>query len=388
MSKAWSEGQATESSGAESPEGDDPMACAKAKDTKETKKLVQSRSRRCGQKSLDVIDRMKEETDLFAKQWTEPQSLIANPEKVHRLSEVIKVFYGEMDHKACKKREELQGRDQAHPPQEKENATGVKATTLDDLQGSLALTIKKICKCAKGVPDEDEEEKCKRAEEFLEEVLSEFKRMHFDLCNSTPLAELLDKSSKPEQAWELLGEMEKSAEGDHQTRIQHQGDDPYSLKGLIASKRKQLDKRLERVDNNSKETIEKVQRLQSQLAPYLREEQIQQSHKDATRQLAALWKNKMNQIQQQPLGGDFTTSAQYFCLAVQEWTTQMVEAGHWEENRVEEIFTEFCDICGRFQSPLVALAEELIISTDCSSAPVGTQTVPHLQGGLNYDGAV
>ena len=27
--------------------------------------------------------------------------------------------------------------------------------------------------------------------------------------------------------------MEKSAEGDHQTRIQHQGDDPYSLKGLL-----------------------------------------------------------------------------------------------------------------------------------------------------------
>lgn len=405
---------------------------------------------------------MNENTNPFEKQWKELQSLIANSENAKGLSEKIKVFYGQMDQKAGKKRQALQGRDQAHPPQEKENAAGVKATTFEVLQRSLVRTACKIYECNNGVPDEDDEEKCRRAEEFVEEVLSEFKRMHFPavaflqrcflcsnrepvmaavpqdglalqlasgdlknnqevviaavrvenspecfftntlqcsdmafaidihrdhdyLCNSTSLAELLEKSWKLKQAFQLLKKMEESAEGDPrlQTRIQHQGDDPYSLKRLIALKRKQLDKRLERVDNKLKETtIEEVQRLQ--LAPCLREEQIQQSRKHATRQLAALWENKMNSIPAPPLDGDFTISAEYFCVAAQQWTTQMVEEDHWEEDRVEEILTEFCGICVRFKSQLVELVErveDLIINTDCSSAEVGIQTVPHLHSG-------
>jgi len=130
---------------------------------------------------LAVVDCMCKKTDLFAKQWTELQRLIANSENARRLSEEIKVFYGQMDQKADRKRQELQELDQAHPPHEKENAAGVKATLKEkeDLQKSLVLTIRKICECAKGVSDEDDEEKCRRAAEFVEEVLSEFKRMHF-----------------------------------------------------------------------------------------------------------------------------------------------------------------------------------------------------------------
>ncbi|CAL1163506.1 unnamed protein product [Cladocopium goreaui] len=497
MSKASSEGQATESSDADSFECYDPMACAKA--TKEKKRRGRKTpSAGC----LAVVDCMCKKTDLFAKQWTELQRLIANSENARRLSEEIKVFYGQMDQKADRKRQELQELDQAHPPHEKENAAGVKATLKEkeDLQKSLVLTIRKICECAKGVSDEDDEEKCRRAAEFVEEVLSEFKRMHFaalafvqrcflyacpklwsdreavmaavqqdglalqmapgelknnqevviaavrnnslawqfasnellsdvevemavhdndvqslenspewfftntlqsndmrfaidihrnhvDLCNSTSLAELLDKSSNLEQALKLLEEMEKSAEGDPrlQTRRQQQGDDPYSLKELIASKRKQIDIHLKQVDNKFKDSINELERLQSQLAPYLREEQIQQSREQATRQLKALWQNKMNPIRPTP-HRDFTISTQYLRHAVQESTKSMVEAGHWEENRVEEIFTEFRGICRRFQS---LLEEDAHAIPDCSSDPVGFQTYPYLHsGGLNYDAAV
>ena len=116
-----------------------------------------------------VIDSMCEKTNLFEKQWTELQSLITDSEKSLRLAEKIRDLYTTVDQKAGKKRQELQGR------MATSSSVGEKGT-FKDLQKSLALTARKIYECAEDVPDE---EKCRRAAEFVEEVLSEFKRMHF-----------------------------------------------------------------------------------------------------------------------------------------------------------------------------------------------------------------
>ena len=112
---------------------------------------------------------MCEKTNLFEKQWTELQSLITDSEKSLRLAEKIRDLYTTVDQKAGKKRQELQGR------MATSSSVGEKGT-FKDLQKSLALTARKIYECAEDVPDE---EKCRRAAEFVEEVLSEFKRMHF-----------------------------------------------------------------------------------------------------------------------------------------------------------------------------------------------------------------
>lgn len=111
-----------------------------------------------------VMDRMYEKTDLFAKRWGELLSLITS-EKAHRLATKIRDFYTTVDQQADKKRQKLQAPAAS-------SSVGEKGT-FKDLQGNLALTARKIYECAKGVPDE---EKCRAAAEFVEEVFSEFKR--------------------------------------------------------------------------------------------------------------------------------------------------------------------------------------------------------------------
>jgi hypothetical protein len=111
-----------------------------------------------------VMDGMYEKTDLFAKRWGELQSLITS-EKAHRLARTIRDFYTTVDQQADKKRQKLQVSSAS-------SSVGEKGT-FKDLQGNLALTARKIYECAKGVPDE---EKCRAAAEFVEEVHRDFKR--------------------------------------------------------------------------------------------------------------------------------------------------------------------------------------------------------------------
>ena len=125
------------------------------------------------------MDRMYEKTDLLAKRWGELQSLIP-PEKAQRLARRIKEFYTAVGLQADKKRQELQAQTASSPVGDKGTFAQsyspqmkTQSTTLTDLQGTLALTARKIYECAEGAPDE---EKCRHAAEFVEEVLCDFKR--------------------------------------------------------------------------------------------------------------------------------------------------------------------------------------------------------------------
>jgi hypothetical protein len=62
--------------------------------------------------------------------------------------------------------------------QHKEIAAGLKATLKDSKRFAKKPGPDYTENLAKGVSDEDDEEKCRRAAEFVEEVFSEFKRMH------------------------------------------------------------------------------------------------------------------------------------------------------------------------------------------------------------------
>eukprot|EP00435_Cladocopium_sp_Y103_P038792 s2258_g10.t1 len=115
-----------------------------------------------------VMDRMYERTDFFAKRWGELQSL-TDSENAQRLAENIRGFCTTVDKKANKKRHELRELVQGFSPQMKTDNT-----TLKDLRGTPALTVRMIYECAEGVPDD---EKCKAAAEFVEEVLREFNHM-------------------------------------------------------------------------------------------------------------------------------------------------------------------------------------------------------------------
>ena len=118
-----------------------------------------------------VMDRLYKDTDFKHKQWEEQCSLIHNSSSVQTLSSKICAFYFQMDQKAERNRRELF---QNVPLRTASSAcVETKLKMFKDLQGSLALTARKVYEHTAGVP----EEKCEGAKEFVDGVLMEFQQM-------------------------------------------------------------------------------------------------------------------------------------------------------------------------------------------------------------------
>ena len=119
---------------------------------------------------------MYAKTELKHRQWEKLHALIADSTQVSELSREIAAFYRRIDQKAEEKRKELQQTQggTAHLANTGSHADPHLSVSLKDLQGTLALTARKIYE---SVESPNDEKKCSEAAEFLGKLLVEFDSM-------------------------------------------------------------------------------------------------------------------------------------------------------------------------------------------------------------------